>query len=64
MREGDQAVFSFASEALNFEGKFPIEVKFEETHSLLGLTVQRASNLETQDPMSLKSLCSLMSEKY
>lgn len=64
LKEGDQAVFSFASEALDFEGMFPIEVKFEETHSILGLEVTEVVNSETQEPMSLKSICSLMSERY
>jgi hypothetical protein len=43
---------------------FPLDVKFEETYSILGLKVEGANNAETGEPMSLKSINSLMSDKY
>jgi hypothetical protein len=64
LAEGDQAVFSFASEQLDFEGMFPLDVKFEETYSILDLKAEGANNAETGEPMSLKSVSSLVSDKY
>jgi len=37
LHETGSSVFSFASSKLNFDDLFPIEVKFEETYSLIDM---------------------------
>lgn len=63
MEEGS-SVLSFASEKLSFEDIFPIEVKFEETYSLIDVNVESVGNLATGDTLSVKTLHSLTTENY
>ena len=63
MEEGN-AVLSFASEKLQFEDLFPIDVKFDETYSLIDVNVEKVVNAATGDALSLKLVHSLMTETY
>ena len=58
------AVLSFASDKLQFEDIFPIDVKFEETYSLIDLKVEQATNAATGEALSLKTIHSLLTENY
>jgi hypothetical protein len=57
-------VLSFASEKLVFEDIFPIDVKFDETYSLIDVKVEKLVNAATGDALSLKMLHSLSTETY
>ena len=57
-------MLSFASERLAFEDIFPIDVRFEETYSLIDLNVEDVTNQATGDALSLKTLHSLTTENY
>jgi hypothetical protein len=63
MEEGN-AVFSFASEKLAFEDIFPIDVKFDETYSLIDVKVEKLVSQATGDPLSMKLMHSLSTENY
>ncbi|CDW88783.1 coatomer subunit delta [Stylonychia lemnae] len=63
MEEGS-SVLSFASEKIQFEEIFPIEVRFEETYSLIDLGVTSVQNVSTGDALSLKTIHSLTTENY
>ena len=62
--EEGSAVLSFSSERLAFEDIFPIEVRFEETYSLIDVNVQKVANLATGEALSLKTVHSLSTENY
>lgn len=55
---------SFASERLAFEEIFPIEVRFDETYSLINVNVEKVANAATGDALSIKTLHSLSTENY
>ena len=58
------AVLSFASERLPFEDLFPIEVKFDETYSLIDVNVERVMSGTSGDTLSLKTVHSRSTENY
>eukprot|EP00347_Sterkiella_histriomuscorum_P011230 403373247 len=62
--EEGSAVLSFASEKLAFEEIFPIDIRFEETYSLIEINVDSIQNQATGDALSIKTLHSLTSENY
>lgn len=62
--EEGSAMLSFASERLAFDEIFPIDVRFEETYSLIDLNVEGVTNQSTGDALSLKTLHSLNTENY
>lgn len=64
LTEEGSAVLSFASEKLAFEDIFPIDVRFEETYSLIDLNVENVTSQATGDQLSVKTLHSLTSENY
>lgn len=64
INEEGSAVLSFASERLAFEDIFPIDIKFDETYSLIDIQVDKVLNANSGEPMSLKTLHSLSSENY
>lgn len=43
---------------------FPIEVKFDETYSLIDVSVQQVATASSGEPMSLKAVHSLSTESY
>jgi hypothetical protein len=43
---------------------FPIEVKFDETYSLIDLKTEEVSNIATGDALSVKLIHSLSTENY
>lgn len=43
---------------------FPIEVKFDETYSLIDLQTEQVTNASTGDALSLKTIHSLSTENY
>lgn len=57
-------MLSFASEKLAFEDIFPIDVRFEETYSLIDLNVESVTSQASGDALSVKTLHSLTSENY
>lgn len=63
MEEGN-AVLSFASDKLSFEDMFPIEIRFEETYSLIDVNVEQVVNVTTGDALSVKAIHSLATENY
>ena len=62
--EEGNAVLSFASEKLSYEDIFPIDIKFDETYSLIDVKVDKIANAATGDALSLKIVHSLMTESY
>ena len=62
--ESGEAVLTFASDKLAFDDIFPIEVRFEETYSLIDLDVEGVSNIASGDALSVKTLHSLTTENY
>jgi hypothetical protein len=64
LAEEGSAVLQFASSALSFDDMFPIDVRFDETYSLIDLNVQQVANAQTGDAMSVKVLHSLSAESY
>ena len=63
LNEGN-AVLQFASEKLQFDVMFPIEVRFDETYSLIDLKSEDATNVATGDALSVKLIHSLSTENY
>lgn len=57
-------MLSFASAGLAFEDIFPIDVRFEETYSLIDMNVVSVANAQTGDALSMKSIHSLTTENY
>jgi len=57
-------VLQFASQSLSFDEMFPIDIRFDETYSLIGMNVQHVGNAATGDAMSVKTLHSLSTESY
>jgi hypothetical protein len=47
--EDGSAVLSFSSEKLAFEDLFPIDVKFDETYSLIDINVNKEVRMTTGD---------------
>lgn len=43
---------------------FPLEVKFDETYSLIDLKPEQVSNIATGDALSVKLINSLSTEHY
>jgi hypothetical protein len=43
---------------------FPIDVRFEETYSLIGIDVDGVTSAATGDPLSIKTIHSLATENY
>lgn len=43
---------------------FPIEVRFDETYSLIDLKPEKVSNITTGDALSVKLVNSLSTENY
>ena len=62
--ETGSAVLQFASQALAFDDMFPIDIRFDETYSFIGMNVQHVANAATGDVMSVKALHSLSTESY
>ena len=62
--EAGSAVLQFASQALRFDDLFPIDIRFDETYSLIGLGVQHVGNAASGDAMSVKTLHSLSTDSY
>lgn len=62
--EDGSAVLSFSSEKLSFEDLFPIDIKFDETYSLIEMNVDKVVNMTTGDALSLKALYSLTADNY
>jgi hypothetical protein len=62
--EEGSSVLSFSSEKLSFDDIFPLDVRFDETYSLIDLKVQQVTNIATGDPLSLKEITSLSTETY
>ena len=60
----ETAVLSFASEKLSFDEMFPLEVRFDETYSLIDMKVEAVKNANSGDPLSLKAIQSLSTENY
>jgi tRNA(Ser,Leu) C12 N-acetylase TAN1 len=58
------SILQIASERLSFEDIFPIEVRFEETYSLINMNVEKAASVTTGDALSVKTLHSLTSDNY
>lgn len=58
------AVLSFASQDIDTDGMYPIEIRFDETYSLIDLAVDSVSNAASGEGMSLKVLQSLSTENY
>ena len=54
----------FASQVLTFDDMFPIDIKFDETYSLIDMNVQQVANAQSGDAMSVKVLHSLSTESY
>jgi acid stress-induced BolA-like protein IbaG/YrbA len=52
------------SQQLSFDEIFPIDVRFDETYSLIDVKVQQVANASTGDAMSLKEIHSLSTESY
>ncbi len=57
-------MLSFSSERLSFEDLFPIEIKFDETYSLIEMNVDKVVNMTTGDPLSVKTIHSLSADNY
>lgn len=57
-------MLQFASQRLVFEDIFPLDVRFEETYSLIDVKVDQVVNAATGDNMSLKEIHSLSTESY
>lgn len=57
-------MLSFSSERLSFEELFPIDIKFDETYSLIDLNVDKVVNMTTGDALSLKTIHSLTADNY
>ncbi len=57
-------MLQFASSQLQFDDMFPIDIKFDETYSLIDMNVQQVVNAATGDAMSLRTLHSLSTESY
>ncbi len=64
MEEGGNAVLQFASQQLVFDEMFPIEVRFDETYSLIDMNVVQVVNAQSGDQMSVKTIHSLSTESY
>ena len=64
MIKDGSAVLSFSSEKLAFEDLFPIDVKFDETYSLIDMNVNNVVSMTTGDALSLKTVHSLSTENY
>jgi hypothetical protein len=47
---------TFASEKLSFDDLFPIEVRFDETYSMIDLNALTATNAANGEPLSIKVL--------
>ena len=62
--EEETAVLSFSSEKIQFDDMFPLEVRFDETYSLIDANVEEVTNSATGDAMSLKLIHSLSTENY
>lgn len=62
--EEGNAVLQFGSQHLVFDEMFPVEIRFEETYSLIDVNVQQVVNAQSGDPMSLKTIHSLSTESY
>ena len=62
--EDGSAVLSFSSEKLAFEDLFPIDIKFDETYSLIDMNVNNVVSMTSGDPLSLKTVHSLSTENY
>jgi len=58
------AVLQFASQQLAFDEIFPIDVRFDETYSLIDMCVEQVTNAATGEAMSLKAVHSLQTEGY
>lgn len=54
----------FASQVLAFDDMFPIDIRFDETYSLIDMNVQQVANAQSGDSMSVKVLHSLSTESY
>jgi hypothetical protein len=44
IEEGGNAVLQFASQALVFDEMFPIDISFDETYSLIDMSVVQVAN--------------------
>ena len=64
LEEGGNAVLQFASQQLQFDDMFPIEISFDETYSLIDMNVVQVANAKSGDQMSLKTVHSLSTENY
>lgn len=64
LHQEESATLTFASEKLSFEDIFPIDVRFEETYSIIELEVQDVSSLGSGDAFSVKTIHSLATDSY
>jgi hypothetical protein len=47
-----------------FDEIFPLEIRFDETYSLIDVKVEAVANASTGDAMSLRDIHSLSTESY
>lgn len=64
LHEEGSAVLQFASQQLQFDDLFPLEVSFDETYSLIDMNVVQVANASSGDAMSVKTLHSLSTDNY
>ena len=64
LHEEGSAVLQFASQQLQADDLFPLEVKFDETYSLIDMNVVQVVNAASGDTMSVKTIHSLSTENY
>jgi hypothetical protein len=64
IHEEGNAVLQFASQRIVFDEIFPLEVRFDETYSLIDVKVDQLVNAASGDSMSLKEVHSLSTESY
>ena len=64
LHQEESATLTFASEKLSFEDIFPIDVRFEETYSIIDLEVEGVTSLGSGDALSAKTVHSLTTDSY
>lgn len=64
LHQDESATLTFSSEKLSFEDIFPIDVRFEETYSIIELDVQEVTSQDSGDPLSVKTIHSLATDSY
>jgi len=65
LHERESAVLSFASSALVFDDMFPLEIKFHEQYSVIGLELKdQPKDGQSGEDMSSKLTTTMKSEGY